>query len=622
MKDAGPPTTFRVLGPLEVRAGERRLPIGSGRQSTLLAALLMRAGHPVPVERLIADLWGEDPPASAGHAIEAYVSRLRGALSTLDVTIDKRGAGYRLDLADEMVDSALFEEMLTEAAKASAEGDLAEAGVRARAALSLWRGDAYADVLFGSGAPSEATRLDELRLVAHELAVDSALAAGENDRAIGELRGLVESAPYREGFQSRLMVGLYRSGRQAEALEIYEAYRRRLSDDLGLEPSPALQQLSGQIVRHERHLVAPSSSSEISSRRPPSAWGRRRLLLIAGVVGLIVIGAGVAASLDTSAAPKGPIRVGVVIPRKPTPGDVYVAPFLAGLERAKQEFHVRTRTIVSPENGSRLTPAQMGRLSSAIRAGRFDLVLVEGPGTSAQYLIKESSSFPHARFAIIDCGCGPAEFKKRTNVTGFRFADTEAGELAGYLAGLMVRATPGAAHRISAVGGIRFVPQVRQLVNGYVRGARLALPNIHVQVNYADSFTGNTCGRIADSQINNGSAVVFAPAGACGLSALSVADILGVWGIGADADRSGLNDHVLASTIARFDVGAEDAVRLYELGSLHGGETVLLDLNNQAVGITGLNLKVPQAIRKKVAALETQLQGHGLSPTTPTSNTH
>jgi basic membrane lipoprotein Med (substrate-binding protein (PBP1-ABC) superfamily)/DNA-binding SARP family transcriptional activator len=611
MKDARPPTTFRVLGPLEVRAGERPVPIGGGRQSTLLAALLMHAGHPVPVERLIDDLWGEDPPPSARHAVEAYVSRLRGALSALDVTIEKRGAGYRLDLGREIVDSALFEELLTEAAEASAKGDLAEAGARARAALSLWRGDAYADVSFGSGKPSEATKLDELRLVAHEQAIDSALAAGDNARAIGELGGLVESAPYREGFLSRLMVGLYRAGRHAEALEIYESYRRRLSDDLGLEPSPALQQLSGQIIRHEHHLVAPSPSSEVSSQRQRSAWGRRRLLLIAGVAGLIVVGAGVAASLDTSAAPKGPIRVGVVIPRKPTPGDVYVSPFLEGLETAKQEFHVRTTTIVAPENEYRLTPPQIRRLNAAIRSGRFDLVLVEGSGTSGTYLAKESGLFPNTRFAIIDCGCGPADLKRRTNVTGFTFDDGQAGELAGYLAALMVRATPGTTHRISAVGGIRFVSQVQDLVNGYVRGARLALPSIRVKVNYSNSFTGNTCGRIAATQIDDGSDVVFAPAGACGLSALSVADIRGVWGIGADADRSGLNDHVLASTLARFDVGVEDAVRLYELGALRGGERVVLGLNNEAVGITGLNMKVPKAIRKKVAALETHLQGQG-----------
>jgi basic membrane protein A len=234
-------------------------------------------------------------------------------------------------------------------------------------------------------------------------------------------------------------------------------------------------------------------------------------------------------------------------------------------------------------------------------------VLVEGPGTSAQYLIKESSLFPNTHFAIIDCGCGPARFKRRSNVTGFSFDDGQAGELAGYLAALMVRATPGATHRISVVGGIRFVPQVRQLVNGYVRGAHLALPDISVKVNYSNTFTGNTCGRIADAQINDGSEVVFAPAGACGLGALSIADVRGVWGIGADADRSGLNDHVLASTVAKFDVGVEDAVSLYELGSLRGGETVSLDLNNEAVGITGLD-RAPKAIRRKVAALEARLQ--------------
>jgi basic membrane lipoprotein Med (substrate-binding protein (PBP1-ABC) superfamily)/DNA-binding SARP family transcriptional activator len=607
MKNADPPTTFRVLGPVEVRAGERRLPMGSGRQFTLLAALLMRAGKVVPVERLIDELWGEDPPPSAGHAVEAYVSRLRRALSELDVTIEKRGAGYRLDLGREMVDSAVFEKLLTQAGEASAKGDLVEAGDQARSALSLWRGDAYADVPFSGGAPSEATRLDELRLVAHEQAIDSALAAEENAQAIGELRGLVESAPYREGLLSRLMVALYRSGRQAEALEVYETYRRRLSDDLGLEPSPALQQLSGQIVRHEPHLVAPSSSAEVSSHRARSAWGRGRLLLITGVAGLVVVAAGVAASLDTSVASKGPIRVGLVLPRNPIPGktDVYVSPYIDGFDIAKHQYHFRATTIVAREFNPK--PAALRRLDRAIRSGHFDLVLVAGSGASARHLIAQSSRFPHTRFAIIDYALGEAELKGRKNVTGLTFDDKQAGALAGYLAALMTRATHGTT--ISAVGGFP-IPSVKALIAGYKQGARRALPAIHVRVKYSNSFLNQAiCESIANTQITAHSSVVFAPAGTCGLGALAAADINGVWGIGADANRSHLYGHVLASTIAKFNVAVHLAVSSYEQGSLPGAATIRLDLNNDAVGITGLNPNVPPAIRSKLTTFEAQLRG-------------
>jgi basic membrane lipoprotein Med (substrate-binding protein (PBP1-ABC) superfamily) len=335
---------------------------------------------------------------------------------------------------------------------------------------------------------------------------------------------------------------------------------------------------------------------------------------MAGIAGLIAIAVGVAASLHTSAASKGPIRVGLVLPRKPTPGqeDVYVSPYVDGLDAVKRQFHFRATTIVAPDFNP--PPGALRRLDRAIRSGHFDLVLVAGSGASARYLIAQSSRFPDTRFAIIDYALGAAELKGRKNVTGLTFDDEKAGELAGYLAALMAPATPGKRRRISAIGSFR-IPQVEALINGYEHGARRAVPAIHIRVDYSGSFQNEAkCERLANAQIDDRSGVVFAPAGTCGLGALSATGIRGVWGIGADADRSGFNNHVLASTIARFDRGVELAVGWYEQGSLPGAKEIMLRLDSGAVGIAGLNASVPPTIRRKVATFDAQLRAERTNP--------
>ena len=254
---------FRVLGPLEVASGGERLALGGAKQRAVLAVLLLRAGEVVPLERLIDEVWGNDPPPSAAHTLESYVSRLRQLLNGLGPILSRRGAGYAIDLHGAQLDALAFVELQESAALASAMDEPANVLEWASAALAMWRGPALADVALASAGRAEAERLEELRLRTYELRFDAELALGYQEQAIGELQALVAQNPYRERFVAQLMLALYRSGRHAEALDAYERTRRRLDDDLGLQPSADLQQLSGRIVRQDPLLNALSRARRL-----------------------------------------------------------------------------------------------------------------------------------------------------------------------------------------------------------------------------------------------------------------------------------------------------------------------------------------------------------------------
>ena len=244
----------------------------------------------MPVERLFDEVWGDDPPASAAHSLESYVSRLRRALSPYGVAVERRGGGYRIALGGAVLDSQVFEALVDQAAQALAGGDDTRAASIAKEALGLWHGPVLADVTLHLESRAEAERLDELRSRAFEIRVDADLALGRHAELVGELRRLVEETPYRERLVAQLMVALYRSGRHVEALEVYERTRRDLDDDLGLRPGEELQRLAGQIVRQEPHLRTPAQpvpardgqrdeadeSSETVRDCPRGSTGRRR----------------------------------------------------------------------------------------------------------------------------------------------------------------------------------------------------------------------------------------------------------------------------------------------------------------------------------------------------------
>jgi predicted ATPase/DNA-binding SARP family transcriptional activator len=236
---------FGILGPLEVRDGSAPVRVPGAKERALLADLVVHAGRVVSADRLVDDLWGEDPPGNPANTLQGRVSALRRALgpsgSGLVVT---RAPGYVLEVGPERVDAARFERLVAEAGR----GAGAEAARLLEAALELWRGAALAEFADRPWAQAEAARLEELRLAAREALVELGLAAGGHGGLVGELEGLVAAHPTRERLRGQLMVALYRSGRQADALGVYQETREVLAEELGIDPSPALQRLHQAIL--------------------------------------------------------------------------------------------------------------------------------------------------------------------------------------------------------------------------------------------------------------------------------------------------------------------------------------------------------------------------------------
>jgi DNA-binding SARP family transcriptional activator len=250
---------FRILGPLEVWDKGGEVSLGGQKPRALLAVLLLRHNEVVPADRLIDELWGEDSPERAGGALRVNVSRLRKALPR-DV-LETRAPGYVLRVRPDDLDLHRFERLVDEGRGLLGGGRTAEASARLREALSLWRGTALADFAYENFAQAAIARLEEVRLAAVELRVDADLALGRHDELIAELEALVAEHPLREHLRMCLMTALYRSGRQAEALAVYQDTRRSLVDELGIEPSPALQELERAILRQDRELELGASAS-------------------------------------------------------------------------------------------------------------------------------------------------------------------------------------------------------------------------------------------------------------------------------------------------------------------------------------------------------------------------
>jgi DNA-binding SARP family transcriptional activator len=239
---------FKILGPLEVWDGENALPLGGQRQRAVLALLALHPGEVVPSERLITELWGESPPRTAATALQNAVSQLRKVLGA-DV-VETRAPGYALRVEKEAIDARRFERLLNEAKGV----EPARRTELLSEALQLWRGPPLGDFAYESFAQNEAGRLEELRLTALEEHIEAELELGQAADLVGGLETLVRENPLRERPRGQLMLALYRSGRQAEALQAYQETRRTLVDELGIEPTPALQQLHASILRQESAL--------------------------------------------------------------------------------------------------------------------------------------------------------------------------------------------------------------------------------------------------------------------------------------------------------------------------------------------------------------------------------
>jgi DNA-binding SARP family transcriptional activator len=247
---------FRLLGPLDVRGGTEPVELGGPRPRALLALLMLDAPAVVPAERLVDDLWGEAPPRSAPHLLHVYVSTLRKAFRAAEgrERLVTRAPGYVLEVEPEEIDARRFERLLGEGRRSLAAGDAAQASESLREALALWRGPALADFRYEPFAQGEIARLEELRVVAREERIEADLELGRGPELIGELEVLIAESPLRERPRTQLMLALYRSGRQAEALESYRETRRVLLDELGIEPWPSLKRLEQAILRQDVEL--------------------------------------------------------------------------------------------------------------------------------------------------------------------------------------------------------------------------------------------------------------------------------------------------------------------------------------------------------------------------------
>ena len=290
---------FCILGPLAVRDDDRELSLGGGKQRAVLALLLIHPNESLSTDRLIDELWDESPPPTAGKILQNYVSQLRRVLG--DDRLQTQARGYALRVEPGELDLDRFRQRFEEGRRARAAGDPERAVLLLREALALWRGAPLADFAYEPFARDEIGRLEELRLSALVERLDADLALGRHVDLIGELEALVAQHPLQERLRGQLMLALYRSGRQAEALQVYQDARRTLAEELGLEPGQALQRLEQSILTHDPAIEQPTSEqsrpaaagARTGSRRWP-AMLRSQRLLVTVLAAAAAVGAGAA----------------------------------------------------------------------------------------------------------------------------------------------------------------------------------------------------------------------------------------------------------------------------------------------------------------------------------------
>jgi YVTN family beta-propeller protein len=294
-KCLGREVEFAVLGPVEVRVDGRAVSLGGPKQRGLLALLLLNGNEVVSRDRLIDGLWGERAPASAQGSLDSYVSRLRALLG--GERIERQAPGYLLRVRPGELDLDRFEGLLNQGRIAAAGGDTAAARDRFREALELWRGRPLADLDSEPFVGLEAERLEERRLLALEGRIDAELQLGGGAELVGELERVVDAHPYRERPLGQLMLGLYRAGRQADALAAYQACRRRFAEELGLEPSSELRAL-------ERRILVQDPALEGATAHPLVESARRitHARIVAAAVALVAVAASIAGGIELSVA--------------------------------------------------------------------------------------------------------------------------------------------------------------------------------------------------------------------------------------------------------------------------------------------------------------------------------
>ncbi|MFD1660494.1 BTAD domain-containing putative transcriptional regulator [Streptomyces caeni] len=251
---------IEVLGPLRIRYGQQRVNIPGEKLRALIATLALSAGEVVSGATLFDELWGETPPRTAANTLHGHIARLRRTLvqqtgdPSAQELVQTSSAGYRLEIDPENVDSIRFTR-LVECVGATVHDDPRGGIALLESALRMWHGMALSDVGSGVTCSTAAVRLEAMKAVARELLVEAKLELGLHQHVVPELEQLLTQYPLRERFGEQLMLALYRSGRQADAIGVYHQVRRRLDDDLGLEPGPGMRARLAEILRQEPSLL-------------------------------------------------------------------------------------------------------------------------------------------------------------------------------------------------------------------------------------------------------------------------------------------------------------------------------------------------------------------------------
>src|SRR6478672_7191568 len=292
---------YRILGPLEAFDGDRPLPLGGARQRSVLALLLLHANEAVTRDVIVDELWGENPPPTAAKVLQNCISALRKELPGGTETLRTVGTSYALQLGAGELDRDRFEQRVAKGRAALAAGDGEDAADELRAALTLWRGAPLCDFAYERFAQEEIVRLDELHVSAVEDRIDADLACGRADELVAELEALVARHPVRERLRRQLMLALYRTGRQAEALAAYRDARQTLLGELGIEPTRALQEL-------EKAILAQDPLLDAGGRRPAhdAAPGRHAATPVVGREAELAV---FEAALDDALAGRGRLFV-------------------------------------------------------------------------------------------------------------------------------------------------------------------------------------------------------------------------------------------------------------------------------------------------------------------------
>jgi basic membrane lipoprotein Med (substrate-binding protein (PBP1-ABC) superfamily) len=503
----------------------------------------------------------------------------------------RRGSGYGLELGEATLDADAFEELASMAGEAADAGDHRRTSELVREALSYWRGPVLGDVALGPAGRARAERLEQLRLHALEQRFDSELALGRDKELVGELQALVGQNPYRERFVGQLMLALYRAGRQAEALDVYEETRRRLDSDLGLQPSAELRVLSGQIVRQEPQLRRPPAAQPtfIAGRGSP-----RRARRLAGLV-------------TASGGAATPSSVGV------SERIVLVHPLDADPDQAMQ-WGESWRTWArawgyEPELVAFDEASPGGAAASSLRErvaeGRFALVVVAGDGAVARAVRPLVRELPATAFVFADASLGDLSLRDAPNASAIRFRDEQSSELAGYASALAPLRLGRAGSRIESVSIVAGgpTPHVRRVVQGFVRGLRHVPRTIRVSVDYVhDTQDVTACERIANRRIDAGAELVYAIAGRCGRGALAVARARGVWGEGEVATDTDPGPAMLTATDKAWSRALGRVVTNFSTGFLPFGRDDVLGLEDDYAVLIWLGTpRVPEWVWSKVA---------------------